>query len=93
MPWNTFTVTITYAQCGLGSNSGVFANCELSLLSVLFPALRAFPPDTLVFPSHKKTDTSKLLFDLEFTNRFEQVLMISTPKCIVGKKFTIVYIQ
>ena len=38
-------------QCGLGSNPGVDAKCELSLLLVLSLAPRSFSPGTPVFPS------------------------------------------
>ena len=41
-------------QCGPGSNPGVDAICGLSLLLVLFFALRGFSPDTAVFPSPLK---------------------------------------
>ena len=38
-------------QCGPGSNPGVDAICELSLLLVLSLAPRGFSPGTPVFPS------------------------------------------
>ena len=41
-------------QCGPGSNPGVDAVCGLSLLLVLFLALRGFSPGTPVFPSPQK---------------------------------------
>ena len=41
-------------QCGLGSNPGVDAICELSLLLVLSFAPRGFSPGTPVFPSPQK---------------------------------------
>ena len=41
-------------QCGPGSNLGVNAICGLSLLLVLFFALRGFSPGTAVFPSPLK---------------------------------------
>ena len=42
-------------QCGPGSNPGVDAICELSLLLVLSFATRGFSPGTPVFPSPQKT--------------------------------------
>ena len=41
-------------QCGPGSNPGVDAICELSLLLVLSFAPRGFSPATPVFPSPQK---------------------------------------
>ena len=41
-------------QCGPGSNPGVDAICELSLLLVLSFAPRGFSPGTPVFPSPRK---------------------------------------
>ena len=41
-------------HCGPGSNRGVDAMCELSLLLVLSLSLRGFSPGTLVFPTPQK---------------------------------------
>ena len=41
-------------QCGPGSNPGVDAICELSLLLVLSFATRGFSPGSPVFPSPQK---------------------------------------
>ena len=43
--------TLASHQCGPGSNPGVGAICELSLLLVLSLAPRGFSPGTPVFPS------------------------------------------
>ena len=52
-------------QCGPGSIPGLGVICGLSLLLVLVLAPRGISPGTLVFPSPKKTNTSKFQFDLE----------------------------
>ena len=41
-------------KCGLGSNSGVYAICALSVLLVLFLVPRGFSPGNPVFPSPLK---------------------------------------
>ena len=41
-------------QCGPGSNRGVDAMCELSLLLVLSLSMRGFSPGTPVFPTPQK---------------------------------------
>ena len=48
-------------QCGPGSNPGVDAICELSLLLVLSFSLRGFSPGTLVFPSPQRPTFSHAL--------------------------------
>ena len=42
------------SKCGLGSTPGLGVICGLSLLLVLFLALRGFSPGSLVFPSPQK---------------------------------------
>ena len=56
-------------QCGPRSNPGVKAISGLSLLLVLSFALRGFSPGTQVFPSPKKTNTSKFQFDVDTFKR------------------------
>ena len=61
-------------QCGSGSIPGLGVICGLSLLLVLFLALRGFSSGSLVFPLSTKTNISKFQFDQEpeghsFVNR------------------------
>ena len=44
---------LPFHQCDPGSISALGAVCGLSLF-VLYSAMRGFPPDTPVFPSHQK---------------------------------------
>ena len=50
-------------QCVLGSIPGPGGICGLSLMLVLFSALRGFSSGTPVFPSSQKTIISKFQFD------------------------------
>ena len=50
-------------QCGPGSIPGLDVICGLSLLLVLFSALRGFSPGTPVFHSLQKPTLSKFQFD------------------------------
>ena len=45
---------LAFHQCGPGSNPGIDAICELSLLLALSLAPRGFSPGTPVFPSPQK---------------------------------------
>ena len=42
-------------QCGPGSIPGLSVVCGLSLLLILYSALRGFSPGSLVFPSSQKS--------------------------------------
>ena len=53
-------------QCIPGLIPGPSVICGLSLLLVLFLALRGFSPGTPVFPSPQKPNISKFQFDLDY---------------------------
>ena len=60
--------------------------CGLSLLLVLYSALRGFSLGTPVFPSPQKPTFPNSNSILEYTDISERVLV--TPWCYVGKQIT-----
>ena len=83
----TLERALPYYQCSPGSNPSVKAICRLSLLLILFLALRGFFPHTLVFPSPQKTTlpNSNLIWNARTRlNEFVRAL-----KCLVGKDIAI----
>ena len=75
-----------FHQCGPGSNPGVDAICGLSSLLVLSLVSRVFLRVLRDFSLSLKTNTSKLQFDLERTDKFQESL--STPKCSMSKQIS-----
>ena len=73
-----------------GCDSRTRVICGLSLLLVLYSALRGCSPGTPVFPSPQKPTFPNFNSILEITDISERVLV--TPWCSVGKQITYLHI-